>query len=231
MFPTVRARVTYCAHLFKALTRQHHRALLPLLAPHIPQDGIVLDVGAHAGQLTKLFSGMTPAGHVYAFEPGGYARSILKTVRRVRRLKNVTVLPCGLSDENTQAVLNIPVKNSGSLGFGLGSLGAPAGERRIHAETVALRRLDDVVAEYALPRVDFIKADIEGWELHMLRGAQQTLCRYKPVLLLELNDSALRRAGSDRAGVVSFLQALGYVPVAHGDDAFFIPAPPAAAGA
>jgi hypothetical protein len=47
-----RGRITagFFAHLFKAVCKQHHRELLPLLRPLIPADAVVLDVGAHAGQ-------------------------------------------------------------------------------------------------------------------------------------------------------------------------------------
>lgn len=73
--PTLRARTSYCAHLFKALTRQHHREIMPMIAPYITQDSVIVDVGAHAGQFTKMFSAMVPRGHVYAFEPGSVAES------------------------------------------------------------------------------------------------------------------------------------------------------------
>lgn len=48
-------------------------------------------------------------------------------------------------------------------------------------ETISL---DDFVRENNLPRVDFIKADIEGFERHMLAGAQETLARFAPKLAL-----------------------------------------------
>ena len=45
-------------------------------------------------------------------------------------------------------------------------------------------RLDDFVRDNNLPRVDFIKSDIEGFERHMLAGAQETLARFAPKLAL-----------------------------------------------
>ena len=52
------------------------------------------------------------------------------------------------------------------------------------SSTVKTTRLDDFVRENNLPRVDFIKADIEGFERHMLAGAQDTLARFAPKLAL-----------------------------------------------
>ncbi len=70
----------YVAHLFKALTKQHHQEYIPLLKSVISDDSIIIDVGAHAGQFTKLFSTIVPNGRVYAFEPGSYTSSILNKV-------------------------------------------------------------------------------------------------------------------------------------------------------
>ena len=83
---------SFVAHLWKAVTQQHHRELLPLLARCVPRDGAVLDVGAHAGQFTKLFARLAANGRVYAIEPGSYARGILRAAIWARRLDNVVAL-------------------------------------------------------------------------------------------------------------------------------------------
>jgi predicted methyltransferase len=112
-------KLTYLAHLFKALTRNHHQEYLPILNEYLTSDSIIIDVGAHACQFTKLLAALAPEGHVYAFEPGGYASSILTKVIRLYRLKNVTHIRQGLGKQYKKENLNIPLKQSGSLGFGL----------------------------------------------------------------------------------------------------------------
>lgn len=215
--PTFRARLTYFAHLFKALTRQHHAELIPALKPYIPDDAVIVDVGAHAGQFSKLFSKMAPAGHIYAFEPGAYALSILKKVKAVKRLNNVTIAPYGLSDSAGEAALHTPIKNSGSLGFGLSSLSADNNNRRTHATSIALTTLDLFFEQNPPQKIDFIKADIEGWELNMLKGAQKTLARYRPAVMIEINDDALVKAGASRQALLDFMQAQGYKAAAEVD--------------
>lgn len=214
----LRPKLTYGAHLFKALTRQHHLELLPLLEKHIPKNGVVIDVGAHAGQFTKLFCRLVPEGHVYAFEPGKYQLSILRKVVALHCLKNVTIIPEGLSDADSKAVLQTPIKKSGSVGFGLSSLGNFTADRKTNSETVTIGRLDDFVAKNNLSRVDFIKADIEGWELRMLIGAKNTLEKFRPALMMESCDKFLVRAGDTRAGMIEFLSSLGYDVFTHDDD-------------
>jgi FkbM family methyltransferase len=212
-----RGRITpgFFAHLFKAVCKQHHRELLPLLRPIVPADAIVFDVGAHAGQFAKLFANLAPRGFVYAFEPGSYARSILRVAMRLNRLGNVAILPMALGGECGMAVLNVPVKRSGSYGFGLSHLGAQE-SRPAEIEAVPVATLDATVAALRLDRLDLVKADIEGFELQMLRGARATLARLKPALLLELNEAHLARAGDSLAAAWQFLLDLGYRPYEAG---------------
>lgn len=212
---TFRAHLTYVAHLFKAITRQHHLPLRPLFEDYIPANGVVVDVGAHAGQFTKLFASIVRDGRVYAFEPGSYALSILRKVCFVHRLKNVLIVPFALSDHETQAILQIPVKNSGSIGFGLSTLGASQSGRRSHAENVSLITLDRFAQENAFQRLDLIKADIEGWELRMLEGARVTIEKFSPVLVLEAEDKMLRRAGASQEKLMKFLSEMGYEVFSH----------------
>ena len=205
-----RQRLTLLAHLFKAVAKQHHRELRPLLARYIPAQAVVVDAGAHAGQFTKLFAGLAPEGRVYAFEPGSYARYILATAVRWRRLGNVTVVPAGLGEAAGSAELSLPLKASGSLGFGLAHLGAEEGGRPAHRERVTITTLDGFVAETGLARLDFIKADLEGWEVRLLLGARASLARLRPVVLVELVAAHLARAGDRAEAAWEILAPLGY---------------------
>lgn len=203
-----RARLSWCAHFWKAATQQHHRNHAALFRRLVPHDGVVFDVGAHAGQFTKLFAGIARDGRVYAFEPGGYALSILRRVVALRRLGNVEICPFGLSDRAHTETLHVPVKRSGSMGFGLSHFGAEA--RASVAETVTLSTIDAFVAERSLSRLDFIKADIEGWEMRMLAGGAGAIARFRPALLLEVQAAHLARAGDTPAAMWDFFARLGY---------------------
>ena len=207
---TFRQRLTFAAHLWKAATRQHHREFLPLLRQYVPADAVVADVGGHSGQFAKLFAGMAPRGHVYSFEPGDYARAILARVVRWRRLNNVEILPFGLSDTAGEAHLSVPIKRSGSFGFGLSHLGADAGGRAVRTETIRLETLDGFAAARNLARLDFLKADIEGWEMRLLAGGQKTIARFRPAIMVELVGAHLARAGDRPDSVWQALGAIGY---------------------
>ena len=201
----------FIAHLLKATTQQHHRGLAPTIARLLPPAAVVFDVGAHAGQYTKLFARAASAGRVYAFEPGSYARAILRVVVWLRRLRNVTVLPAALGAECGVATLSVPVKKSGSFGFGLSHLGAPQ-ERwpSVAQEVVAVITIDRVAAALALDRVDLIKADIEGWELSLLRGAVQMRFGQLDQQARAKSLQRVCRAGETLDAAFAFLAGLGY---------------------
>jgi FkbM family methyltransferase len=221
----------YAAHLWKAVTQQHHRELLPLFSRYIPRDGVVVDVGAHAGQFAKLFARCAASGRVYAIEPSAYARSILSIVVRLRRLSNVAIVPVALGAETRQAQLSTPIKASGSHGYGLAHLGEPEERwRRVSIETVTETTMDALTAELKLDRLDFIKADIEGNEMRLLVGARQTIARFRPRLLLELNDAHLARAGDTMADAFALMAGLGYSAFALNADGQLNPVEPGAAG-
>ncbi len=177
----------------------------------MPPASVVFDVGAHAGQYTKLFARAAAEGRVYAVEPGSYARSILRSVVWLQGLANVVVLPMALGAVCGLGTLTLPVKRRGSLAFGLAHLGAPQDRwRAVAQELVALSTLDAVVAALGLDRVDFMKADIEGWEMRLLHGSADTLRRFRPRLLLELTRDHLARAGDRLDDAFAFLEELGY---------------------
>src|SRR5262245_59580135 len=137
---------SFLAHLFKAAAKQHHRRLIPTFAALIAPDAVVFDIGAHAGQYTKLFARAAALGRVYAFEPGSYARSLLRTVVWLRGLANVSVLPMALGDASGLATMSLPIKRCGSFAFGLAHLGMPIARwPTVAQELVPLTTIDAVV--------------------------------------------------------------------------------------
>ncbi len=207
-----RARLTRAAHLFKAVTRQHHLELVPILRPLLPPDAVVFDVGAHAGQMAKLFALMAPRGKVYAFEPGAYALSILRPMVRLKGRGRIRIEPIAFGAEPGALTLNTPIKRSGSLGFGLSHLAEGPESGKVFSHKVAVETIDRYVAANGIARLDMIKADIEGWEMRMLLGAVETLKRLRPVVFLEAVDFYLARAGDSRAALWRFMRALDYEP-------------------
>lgn len=204
---------TYLAHLFKGVVQQHHKEDIPALRRILPADGIVFDVGAHAGQYSKLFASLVPNGHVFAFEPATYARSILRIALWTNRCRNVTPFPVGLGSQAAMGFLTLPIKRRGSYGYGLTHFGSGIDRESAAVRDLAMTvRLDDIADLLSIPRLDLIKADIEGWELRMLEGATQTIERFRPYMMLELEDRFLSRAGDSLDAALRFLDRTRYRP-------------------
>ena len=212
-----RAKVSYVAHSYKAIAKQHHTWMTPIFTRLVGADGVVFDIGAHAGQYAKLLARIATQGRVYAFEPSGYACSILRLATRVNGLSNVSIRCQGLGDKPGNLTLNTPLKPSGTFQFGLAHLGDET-EGPVHREDVPVTTIDDVAGDEGLRRLDFIKMDVEGWEMRALVGGQTTIRRYRPAMLIELVDAQLAEAGDSLVSAWRLLQSWGYTPALLGVD-------------
>lgn len=191
-------RARYLAHLYKAVFNTYHQPLAQKLRVFLSPNAVIFDVGAHSGQFSKLFSKLVPKGAVFAFEPGEYAGAILRRVVKHRRLRNVHIVPQGLSDSEGTHDLYVPVKRSGAFGFGLSSLMPQTGydEAHLRKESISLTTIDQFVAKRHVSRIDLIKIDIEGWELPALKGGASAISRFRPVVMVEIDASHQARAGA-----------------------------------
>jgi len=133
----------------------------------------VLDGGACTGDTAAVFSNAVGArGSVFCFDPVADHLSILEHNARQFAHRNVSVMPFGLSDKNIFA--KPIVLNQYAPGFSAGGSRVP------------LRSVDFLVKSQSIPKIDFIKLDVEGAELDCIRGARQSIQRFKPKLAISL---------------------------------------------
>ena len=140
-----------------------------------------IDVGANFGiwsyKLSKLFQ------KVEAFEPLVDCTAEIKAFRA----KNITVHDVALSSAEGFNELHISVAK-GRLQHGLATFSNVAGEHR--TILVPVRTLDS----YNFSNVAFIKIDVEGHELEVIKGAETTIAREKPLMLVEIEQRHLNFA-------------------------------------
>ena len=139
-----------------------------------PESGeFVIDGGACLGDTACAFSNAVGVnGRVFAFEPVKNHIDTLRYNIDQFALKNVICMPFGLSDRHIEA--DLVELNQYSPGFSTID------------KFVPLRRLDDLVISGDIPKVDFIKLDIEGSELQALLGARQSIEKYRPKLAISV---------------------------------------------
>ena len=149
---------------------------------------IVLDIGANIGYYSVLFSKIvTDTGKVLCFEPTKHYRDVLSDNLKCNQLTNCEVYSYGLSNENHSMKINIGVHSATMHWVG--------DEKPIKIEDIYLKRLDDVIDSFGIDKIDFIKIDIDGHESACLEGAWETIQKYKPIILLEVNHANYLKAG------------------------------------
>lgn len=171
------------------------------LSRFVAAGDAVMDVGAHKGAYTwHLAKLVGTEGRVHAFEPQP------DLAARLRRglPRTVTVHECALSDRDGVFSLSIPVWGDVRMqGHATLETTRPGREDEDHIQ-VPTR-----VTDHLGLSPTFIKVDIEGHELAMLRGAEQTIRSYRPVLLLEI-DYRHHGEGPQRRHLIAWIDEHGY---------------------
>lgn len=139
----------------------------------------VIDAGANSGEFSLLSA--YKGCRTYAFEPSNYViEKYLKPVIKLNKelSENIIVAPYALCDKKGWSKFSMPSTNMAG-----GTIRDSANEDE-RSEKVELISLDEYVDENNIQRVDFIKADIEGSERDMLKGAKRILKDFGPNLAL-----------------------------------------------
>ncbi len=161
---------------------------------------VAVDVGANVGFITLTLAHHTGvSGSVFAFEPTAAAFARLKRNLALNAFPQVHALNLGLSDK------------AGTTRARIQSSFRIDGNDEVLEEPIAFTTLDAWVGSERLARLDFLKIDTDGMEARVLRGAQDTLRRLRPVVLFEFLPQLLREAGDSAEGVLGLLAETGYV--------------------
>jgi FkbM family methyltransferase len=184
--------------LYAAYKAYADRAERRLLKTILSTDDIVVDAGANIGIYSRFLSRCVgPTGVVHSFEPSPANFKRLQSV--TRNLANVRLCQAAVGERSGRSKLYVSDKlNVDHRAY------LPEGDSR-HSVQIDITALDD----YFKPgqRVDLIKIDIQGYELHALRGASRVVAENPDVkLLLELWPYGLRQAGVHWTDLIAALQ-------------------------
>lgn len=180
----------------------HDSWLLPQLDPYLLEGNVAVDGGANIGDHTGYYlSKVGRHGMVMAFEPNPEAYECL-----VHNCPYAVNLKYGLSDASGIRQLEVLDNVGASYIRPLGPAGVLDLSATSSKNQINLRTLDS----FKLDQLNFLKLDIEGWEGKAIIGAQQTISRFKPVMLIEVNRGALARAGCSEQQLLDLLDNFGY---------------------
>lgn len=167
-----------------------------------------IDIGAHVGQITLEAARIVGKnGKVFSFEPHPKTFAQFEHNIALNNFNNITACNFGLGDEVGEFYVEVIDENN-------------AGMNRITKDnksniSVEVKILDDYLLNTDIKKVDFIKVDVEGFEYKVLKGAENTLLKWHPVLFVELDDVTLKAQNSSPKELLIYLNSLGYSKIVN----------------
>lgn len=176
---------------------------------------VFLDVGANFGVWTLALAAAHPKAHVYCFEPTPNTFAVLSENIALNGFRNVTPLQLAASDSEGVFSYQLTEKTSQYnrlTPFKPSAVDLDRG-RFIDARTIEVKTagLDDFCRSRRIDKIGFLKIDVEGAELSVLRGAE-TLLRSRAIELIciEVDPENLREMGDSLEDLASFVREKGY---------------------
>lgn len=170
----------------------------------LSEDAVILDIGANVGAYIFVLENYLKPENIYAFEPNP------QLFKRLKRLfPKINLFSFALSDENKTSEFKIPVINGEKI-HTRGTLHTEIvekNEEKIILQKVEVKSLDDLDLNFQ--RLDFIKIDVEGNEMQTLRGARKTIEKFRPILMIEMEQ---RHHKENLWTLISEISAWNYSP-------------------
>jgi FkbM family methyltransferase len=184
---------------------QYEPAVVHELTRTLTDSSVVYDVGAHVGILTVIAARRVERGLVYAFEPSRPNFDLLARHVRINGFSNRVIVSNVLVGDRMAA--DVPFAHraepftANSLAYGLDG-----------AETTLtpMITIDQLIERGEARPPSHIKIDVEGYEAAVLRGAGDTLHRFRPLVICAMHPEPLALLGETGAGIVRFMLDHGY---------------------
>jgi FkbM family methyltransferase len=183
----------------------HHQ--VRMLSNLIKPGDYCLDIGANLGYFTipiSLLAGTE--GKVYAVEPVPLFREVLAANIKKFSAGNVEIVPYALGENDGQEITMGTPRVDGVVRHGRTEVLDTEGEPDKMAVSHKAIMKNPAILFNDLPRLNYVKCDVEGYELHIVPHLLPLLSRYKPVIEMEVGPTSHKQA------VIEYLQPLGYKP-------------------
>ena len=168
------------------------------------EQSVFLDVGSNVGAYLYMAEKYASPRNIHGFEP------IPALYRRLCRIfPEHRLYALALSNRNAISKFKIPVIKGSSL-LPRGTLNTEykeADENRSTIFTVNTARIDDFVKKEGIQRLDLIKIDVEGHEVDTIEGGEESLKKYRPVLIVEIEQ---RHHTKNLDEIIAYIAQMGY---------------------
>ncbi len=160
-----------------------------LASKYINSDSVVVEIGAHIGSLTMVFSKL--AKTVYAFEPTKESFDLLNKNISLNECKNVISKQVGVGDKIESTKIGwIGNNNSGATILEGGMVTNEVLSSAENGSTNSIETKIDLINldVLTLDRLDYLKIDVEGYEEKVIKGGLNTIKKFKPIIVMECMD-------------------------------------------
>jgi FkbM family methyltransferase len=152
-----------------------------------------VDIGAHLGYFAFEMSRLVGNdGHVFAIEPMSKFFNTIRNITENKKLKNITLYQNAMGADTEFVEMGIPKVNNVKKFAYARVKSTHAYLEYVESEKVKNTYGDELFLD--LPRVDFIKCDVEGLELPVFHSFVKTIEKFRPIILCELEDPKERQS-------------------------------------
>jgi FkbM family methyltransferase len=177
-----------------------------IFAQHLKTGAVFYDIGANVGFFSIVAAKLVgDSGKVIAFEPGKDNAQAIRHNGALNNFKQIEVIEKAISNNSGSGQLLL-AKYSG--GHALATADAPpdlAGEI-----TVDVVSIDDLIAQKLIEPPNFVKVDVEGAELDVLKGMKETIKTYQPTIIYEVDDGDRTAYERKYQELADFMHSLDY---------------------
>ena len=181
--------------------------------PSISKGDTFIDIGANNGEVSlKAAREVGNSGRVIAFEPN--PKNIIRFNKNIamNSFNNITLVELGVGNEEGKFQLN----NDTPENLGMGWIDNSSAQNSDSLVTINVTTLDDYLMGMELDSVNFIKIDVEGFEINVLKGAKKIIEKFKPSLFIEVENTLLNRQGTSASELISLIQQFKYRAICSG---------------
>jgi len=176
------------------------------VASLVHQGDVFYDIGANIGFFSVLAGRLVSRdGAVYAFEPVSKNAALVEKNASLNDFKNIKVFQIAVSDQTGKSELLLASYAGGAV---LKDAGVPpdfSGSTFVETSTI-----DDFLKLQDIRPPDVVKIDVEGAELHVLNGMVETLRKWSPKFIIEVDDSSKTKCMEKLSACRAFLANLHY---------------------
>ena len=167
-----------------------------------PND-IIVDVGVNIGFYTLNFAKKAYNGFVHGFEPNPKVLQYANNNISLNKFENIKLNNFGLGDNEATLIMAQLNEN-----LGMNKIVPP--DSFDTTFSIEVKVFDDYAESQKLDKIDFIKIDVEGFEMKVLLGCEKSLKKYFPSLIIEIDYENLKANNDTFLEMKKWLEEMGY---------------------